>query len=106
MWKSRCTYETENEWTSSAGVVAKVWHRLRIYLHVDWAKLTDKVRAGRIDVDRAKRNFIRDFGTDIAVDRFDDDRLLVPTFPPTPFTAIRNLKKIVYLLNMCVDLRN
>lgn len=48
-------------------LVAKVWHRIKVYFRLEWKKLVCKVKRRNITLDKARWRFSSNFGQDIEV---------------------------------------
>lgn len=84
VWKNRNEHCFEGTPSDPNKVIHKAWHRLGIYLRLEWCTLVNRVRSANISFDEVKLAMQAQFGSNPSIWNLHEWTLQVPPVPPRP----------------------
>lgn len=84
IWKDRNVHFFEGKRSVCETVIHKSWHRLGLYLRLEWKSLYNRVRQGKITFGDAETAMRNQFGSNPAIWNLHEHILQVPPVPPRP----------------------
>lgn len=84
IWKDRNAHFIEGQRSDPEKVIHTAWHRLGIYLRVEWRALVKQIKSGKIRYGEAELAMQSQFGSNPALWNIHELTLEVPPVPPRP----------------------
>lgn len=84
VWKDRNLHFFEGKRSDPIKIIHASWHRIGIYIRMEWRTLVKKIKSGKINYGEAELAMQAQFGSNPAVWNIHELTLEVPPVPPRP----------------------